>query len=226
MRHTSLVVMAACTAEVPDTPSFQQDILPILAANCIRCHGDPPLGGAPSHFRLDAFEDMVVRDDAISPTCGDDLADPVVDGVVCGAGTMARLSATRLRDPFYPMPPRFSLDDPQIETFERWATMGGRGAPRPGNHAPVASIEELLQIGTVVHMRVHIEDSDRDVVSGMLLTAVDGQPRRIGALRSGTLELRWESSGIAAGTYPLTATLDDGSENYDIQLAPLTIRAP
>lgn len=41
-----IAVLAACT-DVPEPPSFQQHVQPILAANCARCHMPPAIGGAP-----------------------------------------------------------------------------------------------------------------------------------------------------------------------------------
>lgn len=58
MRSALLVLgLAACTDEVPATPSFQQHVAPILAANCARCHLTPAIGGAPSNILFFGYGD-------------------------------------------------------------------------------------------------------------------------------------------------------------------------
>src|SRR5690606_560452 len=64
----------ACGPGGPASPTWAEDAAPILAANCGRCHTVPAIGGAPSGFRLDIYDDWV----------GDDGA------VIRGAGTMAQ----------------------------------------------------------------------------------------------------------------------------------------
>ena len=64
MRASSLAVVSAlaggalvgCNPTAPANPSFQVDVMPILAANCIRCHGFPSIGGAPHSFRYDSYD--------------------------------------------------------------------------------------------------------------------------------------------------------------------------
>ena len=136
MRAT-IILLAAC-ADVPATPSFQTDVLPILAANCVRCHGSPAIGGAPPEFRLDTFEDLAG---------------------VFGARSFASNIPPRLVDEVSPMPPRFPLDDDQIAILESWARDPVRGAARPGNHVPTVAIEDGLVV---------VDDRDGDLVTGTL----------------------------------------------------------
>jgi hypothetical protein len=44
-------------ASVPDNPTFNRDVYPLLADHCLVCHGSPPDRGAPAYFRLDKYDD-------------------------------------------------------------------------------------------------------------------------------------------------------------------------
>src|SRR6185312_13499319 len=59
----SLIWVAACVS-APAAPTWQGDVLPVIASNCVKCHGYPAEFGAPAGFRLDVLEDS----DAIDPT--------------------------------------------------------------------------------------------------------------------------------------------------------------
>ena len=52
--------LAACGAEVPESPTYFDDVAPILHANCVRCHGAVPSDPKIARFRLDRY----VKDDA------------------------------------------------------------------------------------------------------------------------------------------------------------------
>ena len=49
--------LTACAPEVPETPTWLQDVRPIVLANCVRCHTPPPIGGAPDNVRFDKYAD-------------------------------------------------------------------------------------------------------------------------------------------------------------------------
>lgn len=152
--------LGACAPDVPSTPSFQQDVQPILAASCIRCHGVPAIGGAPESLRLDTYADLA--------------------GI--GAASFRGSIVARVSDEARPMPPRFPLGDWEIEVLQRWVdTGGGRGEPRPDNQAPTATIV-ARDAGSIT---IDVGDADGDVVGGALL--VDGAV--VGPLASGRTTL-------------------------------------
>jgi hypothetical protein len=218
MRRASLsLALAACTActpEVPAAPSYQADVMPILAANCIRCHGGPPLGGAPRAFRLDSYADLAAPDPAGPPG----------EVPIAGAAAYAAAIALRVRDPDRPMPPRFPLDDWQIEVLERWAAIEApRGTPRPGNRPPSIALERVTTAGGAVSVRVRVGDPDGDVVAGTLRAQVGAEQRLVGAVRSGIVELAWVPAGVGPGTYPLVASLDDGAEVHQIPAGEIAV---
>jgi mono/diheme cytochrome c family protein len=222
MKPIPLLVLAACAPDVPDAPSYQQHVAPILEANCVRCHGVPAIGGAPPTLRLDAFGDH---------------ERPTRDGrgieLVVGAAVSSSLSAARVASGIDP--PRFPIDDYQIETLERWAALGApRGEPNPGNRPPVAAVESVLQSieedGLEIRVRYLIDlvvgDPDRDVVGGALYVQRGATRLPIGLLRSGPNDIAWETTSIAPGTYDLEAVLDDGGVEASISLGTIDVVRP
>lgn len=209
-------VFAGCQPGAPATPSFQQDVLPILAANCVRCHGAPALGGSPPSMRLDVYGDIAVDDTTKH----------------AGAARLAPLIALRIVSETQPMPPRFPLDDYQIATLQNWAAgvpagdLAPRGQPRPDNHVPRIAITRIAQAGDWISIQSAIDDSDGDLVAGELRATINGSERIVGSVRSGLVEVHWNSTGVAAGTYPWFAHLDDGAQVHVLTLGTLTVGGP
>lgn len=229
MKHTviALVVATGCMPEVPDAPSFQEDVLPIFAANCVRCHGVPTLGGAPKEFRLDSFANTVITDGQPGPvTCGGDPEQPQAEVVICGASTYALLVGARLRNEQRPMPPRFPLDEFQLETVARWVKNPVRGTSHDDNHRPTMVVQSITQRATNVTLMIRVDDEDRDLVVGTVYVSVAGRERVVGSVRSGTVDVTWDSAGVTPGPYPLSATLDDGADFYPVRLGILDVEAP
>jgi hypothetical protein len=220
-----IALVAGCVPDAPSTPSFQQHVQPILAANCVRCHGFPSIGGAPALMRLDSYDDRVVNDR--------DDAGQIREDFASGAATLHSLLVVRVGSSGAgQMPPRFPLDDNQIDTLERWsASCDGdkppRGEPRPGNRAPTIAVLDTTQAGSVVQLVAEVADDDRDLVAGELRARVGLVDRFVGAVRSGEIVVRWDTAeiapAIAPGSYPLTAHLDDGAQVHVIPLGMLVI---
>ncbi len=225
MKHLlPIIMLGACVPDVPETPSFQEHVLPILAANCVRCHGVPTLDGAPNEFRLDSFEDTLVSDGTTPPPgiCGVP-DDPTQATVICGARQYALLIGSRLRNEKRPMPPRFPLEEDQIETLSRWVKKPERGLPHPGNQPPTLVVDGTSRAGSSIDLDVRVDDPDRDLVVGTLFALVEGRRRLVGGVRSGRVQVTWDITGVPAGSYPLTAELDDGSEVYPMKLGALEV---
>ena len=218
------VLAASCAPDVPSTPSYQQHVAPILAANCVRCHGVPVLGGAPAEFRLDAFADSEV------------LASNGTDTVtVSGAATYSNIIAMRVADDDRPMPPRFRIDDYQIETLEKWDAAGApRGEPNSGNRPPTAEIvnieKSLVEEGIETRVRylidVVVRDPDPDIVGGSLRATLGATSLSIGLLRNGPNRITWDTTNLARATYGLEATLDDGGVEVGASLGNLDVEGP
>jgi len=223
--------LIACTPDAPASPSFQTDVMPILAGNCLRCHAAPVIGGAPEHFRLDVLDDVTVRERTLpegDPACTPPRSEPeCFPLVIGGAASWAAIAAQRVDSDDRPMPPRFRIDDHEIETLQNWAQDGApRGEPRPENAAPTAAVESIERTGTVLVVQVRVDDPDRDVVGGSLHAQIAGVETFVGLVHSGVAVVRWDPAGVAAGTYPLTARLDDGGMVSDVALGALTVEGP
>lgn len=219
-----IILLAACAPSVPDEPSFQQHVAPILAANCVRCHGAPPIGGAPADFRLDTINgyDKPKRNSIGTET-------------VVGAALYSEIMVIRVNDGDAPMPPRFPLDDYQIETLERWNDLGApRGAPNAGNRPPTARVTSVLQAseedGIEVRVRQLIDldvgDPDPDLVGGALQVRQGATIIPLGLLRDGPNHVEWETTDIVPGTFALEAVLDDGGSEVTVSLGNIEVTTP
>lgn len=154
-----LLVTAAACASAPESPTWVDDVQPVLLANCARCHRGRPIGGAPADFRLDVYEDTVV------------------DGrLIRGAATMAEFVAERAGR-LGEMPP----DGPELTPRQRqilenwWASRPAGERPalgeRPGNRAPTVTVlrRQLPTLGDpTVLLELQIDDADGDSPTGAL----------------------------------------------------------
>jgi hypothetical protein len=58
-----LLALAGCDfgvddiSEVPENPTYEADVRPLLRNHCTLCHGVPAKRGAPGNFRLDQYDD-------------------------------------------------------------------------------------------------------------------------------------------------------------------------
>ena len=199
--------LAGCEPTAPASPSFQVDVMPILAANCVRCHGVPPLGGAPPEFRLDSFGPTVVDNRGTL-----DVADDVE---VLGAAAYGPFLRSRLVDSARPMPPRFPLEDWQVDTLLAWgeADPPTRGEPRPGNQLPVLVLDELGRDATTVTLAYELHDPDGDLVVGQLCDDEGAACLFLAPLSSGRGEVRIDTT--LSGPVMLRARLDDGAAVID-----------
>lgn len=203
-----ILLAMGCTESVPDAPSWTRDVRPILVANCVRCHSDPPIGGAPRAFRLDVHE-FKVRDDG---------------SVVLGAGAMSEFIAARVSAD--QMPPRFPLSERQKDVLEAWhaAATPGMGAPagevRAENSDPI--IERLGEVEITegfLDFNYRVSDPDRDVVTGALFAELGSERLRITReLESGRGSARWDVGSVAEGSYEIVASLSDGISTVERSL--------
>jgi hypothetical protein len=224
------MAFSACASEGPERPTFQ-DVMPIVAANCVRCHAYPPIGGAPEAcaadgngirwcgFRLDSYDDVIVDDG--------DPDDPRDDVGVRGAASVAVVIPSRVRDARAPMPPRFPLEDEERDLLIAWA----RGEPpsrepRPGNLAPALEVEAEAS-GAAVTVRYVLRDPDADLVVGTLRArGPGGDVFLVGPLQSGRDELVWDTALVPSGSYALSASVDDGGERRVLDAGTVTVVTP
>lgn len=240
-----------CAPEVPDAPTWTEDVRPIVVANCIRCHSPPPINDAPPVVRFDKYagedrdgepyddDDQMpgiqdVGEDGIDDFCGDN--DEPID--VCGAGTplhdggsMAFTMADYIEfpedDPLH-MPPDYSLTSRQQDVIRAWAEAGApKGPPLPGNRAPGMELtSEFEEQGDAFVASYRIDDPDFDLVTGRLIA--DGQNLAdpivvTWDLFSGDGQISIDLTDVPAGNYELTAEIDDESEAVTVDLGSVEV---
>jgi hypothetical protein len=133
------------------------------------------------------------------------------------------------------MPPRFPLDDYQVDTLARWHALGApRGEPNAGNRPPAATVVRLVQSieedGLEIRVRqlidVVVTDPDPDIVGGGLQVRLGATVMPIGLLHSGENLISWETTNIAPVTFDLEAILDDGGAEVLVPLGTIEVTKP
>lgn len=220
----SLVLAAGVAAggcgvdDPPEVPSWQVDVMPVLAANCVRCHGYPLNPLVPSSFRLDAY----------APTLLPGFSVPL-EGTG-GAGVAKDLATASDPDPAFTttltkrMPPNRRLGEHEYQILRNWSGAADavtneapRGPGRADNRSPSITMEEVAREGSVLTLAFEVRDLDHDLVSGNIFgPTLDVQNQvqvgAIGVVVSGRRTFAWDTTGLPAGSYDLTARLDDGAD--------------
>lgn len=91
-------------ADLPDVPTWVDDVGPLLELRCVGCHSEPPAGGAPDSFRLDLYEGD-----------GDDLG---------ALDMLDRIEARAVEQDPGPMPPTGALAEAEVALLARWIEVG------------------------------------------------------------------------------------------------------
>jgi hypothetical protein len=116
----AVLPVLGCEPAVPASPTFAQNVGPIFAARCGRCHGETLTEGDPGRnmplqCHLTRFEDM--GDCSAAATCsrGAQFCAGLIYAVTIGE--LADDPLTRM-----PPPPADPLNDWEKEVITRWAT--------------------------------------------------------------------------------------------------------
>jgi len=232
----TLAVSAACSApDVPASPTWAEDVKPIMAAKCVRCHGYPAIQGAPAGFRLDMYDDFITADGRR----------------ILGAKSMVVHIATRT-DPstrsgldgpvknykIALMPPApIELTDEQTQVILNWTNPlnweddPDSSDPRPvrgtatGNTAPNLSLTRPLADSVtdgIMTIQYDLRDPDGDATAGMIIARDIVPPTPpdtvvtifVGPLNMGGGEVEWDVGALVSGTtYELFAVIDDGARH-------------
>ena len=207
-------LLPACEPAVPDNPTWTEDVRPILMSNCVRCHTDPPIAGAPGYLRLDRYDNWPLDDGTMA-----------VGAAAVAPNVTARVLAGT-------MPPVFNnpLTGRQQEILELWSDNGAPYGPDlPGNVAPEITVEAPVvdMAARTATMDYTIRDPDGDYVLGFL-NADDAESFVVTSeLHSGPGQVIWDFSAVPAGSYAISAVLDDGNhqDRFTIDLG-ITIEVP
>jgi hypothetical protein len=235
-----LLTGAGCDPEVPDEPTWAEDVRPILMANCASCHSFPPIRSAPGPtsigdgLRLDVYEDTIL--DEGTQFRGTDVSGRAVPGA---ASVADRIVARAVE--LETMPPPLTggkkrpLSSRQQEILLRWYEQGAqRGPPAPGNRPPQMQLRSPPQQsgdGDVLIIEYEISDADFDYVTGELRAHYPRtgyfppQPPILitRQLHSGRGQVYWGVGDLRGERFELIATLDDGSVIRDVSLGLVDI---
>jgi hypothetical protein len=111
------VSVMACSPEVPANPTYTKDVQPILAAHCVRCHGETlvPDPNLPTEMPLLCHLNRF----------GDDCSNPAACSFGAGSPTCTALSGSYIiaadsTGKRMPPPPSDPLNDWEIDVLTRW----------------------------------------------------------------------------------------------------------
>jgi len=206
---SAIAVLSVCESASSD-PSWSEHVRPIVNANCLRCHSSPSIGGAPSDFRLDVYEDTRKLDGRI----------------IRGAATMAPFVAARAGVQGS-MPPDFERTPWERDTFVNWYEASKLGqlpklGQRPNNALPTATLLSTLEDADKenVELEVEISDSDGDLVSGQLLVGT-----RVVAddLQSGRNQVSFSPASFASEGHDLIVRISDDYDSTDVNIGTLRV---
>jgi hypothetical protein len=197
-----LLASVACAPDVPAMPTWTEDVMPIIRANCVRCHGEDTSGGAPTTFHLDRW--IFGQEDGSYE--------------IPGAFTMRDSIAERISKEggeLPPMPPNGPpLSDRQKDILVAWAGLDAVTSLGPPTTPPRIQLSEPLPAvaDEQVVIRTLVEDDEHEFVRGELwYGAGEPQIRITSGVRSGLGTHIWDSATAAPGTYLVFAKLEDDS---------------
>jgi hypothetical protein len=199
-------VAAACGEEVPASPTYFDDVQPLLQANCVRCHGAVPSDPKIARFRLDRY----VKDDAATFD--------VWDYAQAAGGEAAPLVHVAVDLEAPAMPPDYALTERQRELLARWVAQGAPKGTR-ANRAP--RIELLAPAGAAtadqsldVSVRAWDDDGDGLIVQLWAhdVATSEAEDVPLGPAVGGGLHAVTLDTGTLASKhdFEIYAVLDDG----------------
>lgn len=210
-----LVAAAACTAapEPPATPTWDEDVYPLLKGSCLHCHGSTALtsaGPTGSVFRFDSCNRMATAFDSVG-------VKPANDAVQHLRQMLMSVQSQGGARPVMPPAPAHPLTDYEVTVLKNWEKVidaGGHDAAckkTSGNRKPSASLSKPLAQGAELVVEIDIVDPDGDQVLGKVTT---GNNNTAEILSAGHHTLK-----IRGGTGDrITVKLTDGYDVADLTL--------
>lgn len=222
MRGAALILCtaAACSEPpvAPAMPSWQTDVMPLFAANCVRCHMFPHRGDGQTALRLDSFDDTLHPGGRVATG-----ASPTIGAIFRRTHDIALLPNQRT------MPPDRPLTEYELEIVRNWASLSDgeiavRGPGREDNHPPTIVLSETYRDSETIRFAYDVQDRDGDLVVvtfGVRLSSQTGDLLRsndliLGNAIAGTgeseLYIDELPKGFAGGDFVYLAQLDDGAD--------------
>lgn len=209
-----LGLLVACSPDVPDQPTYEEHVAPILMANCVRCHGAPTATAETRNcVRIDVWQSTADNGDL----CAEDqpTTAPLEErtNVILGAHDAAEMIVQAVLDGTMPKGGD-GLFDRQVEILERWKAAGF--PRRTSNAVPTIEFITPPPSGATVDQSYEVQyvvaDPDGDAVTWSLSwTSAAKAGTFVSGLREGSGTVTINTSTLASGTYELIAELDDGS---------------
>jgi hypothetical protein len=200
-----LAISAGCGGNVPDDPTWFDDVQPIVRANCARCHGADPSDPKVAKFRLDRY----VKDD----TATFDAYDYAVD-----MGGTAPMVAVAVDQESPAMPPDYALSDRQREILATWSERGAKKGSR-SNRLPqieLIAVPDATTVDQELAITIRSWDDDLDGLAVQLwahdlATADDNSDVHLGPVVGGGQRSITADSGQLASKhrFQIYAVLDD-----------------
>ncbi len=193
----TLTLIAGCSSDIPDRPTWFSDVQPIIRANCARCHGADPASVRIAGYRLD-------RHVAEDP----DTTDAFDYGIKIVEHAVDHVEPS--------MPPDYVLTDRQQEILARWVATGSLKGERPNSSPRIELVEPvgLDENHQSMNITVRAWDDDLDALA-VQLYAKDlstGYTRTIGNLVGAGMRTQLLDVGSLAHkhTFEIFANVDDG----------------
>jgi len=202
-------VLLGCGTEapVPDKPTWAEDVLPIVRANCFHCHGPQ------ANYKMFGNKRWDVYDMNAEPLMRLGLG-PVMEEIEVGKPPATTFLGLKDNTAFYaytksevesarmPPPPATRLSARDIEVLEKWSDTGfTQGSHKPNYKAAVRWLDKGAKL-------LAITDDNGDQVLGKL----DCGGTEVVILRSGSHKLPAEATAACTGT------LFDGFEETTVNL--------
>jgi hypothetical protein len=212
---------ACIMKDPPATPTWAEDVQPLLLGNCFHCHG-AEVGfdkdgmairshGTPEGARYDIYDPMEYVDavgdiEAINRLGVVPTRSPAIAGIL--------VQLVKSKDPHerMPPPPGLPLSDYEIQVLDNWLKAKAPKGTRPDNSAPRAVLAgKPAARGPDLVVTFDVLDDDGDQVLGRIEGGT-GKPQVISRSGRHTFTLPG-----AAGTTP-RVSLSDGWKKVDADL--------
>jgi mono/diheme cytochrome c family protein len=201
-----VALASACQADVPDSPTYFDDVQPIVRANCARCHGADVRDPKISKFRLDRY------------VKGDDATFDLWDYAQASGAEVAPIVRVAVNHEAPVMPPDYALTDRQREILARWVDQGAPKGARSNRAAEISLVSptDAATADQVLEVTFRAWDADLDGLTVQLwahdLAANAAQDVPLGSSTgAGERSVTIDTGALASKhQFEIYAILDDG----------------